>query len=774
MFDVKEPASPEQNPYLPAGPPDPLIFEEFEGIDTQTSRPGVEDKKMAWCDGFMPIAQRKLRTLPGVGSPITFATEAGISFFGFANIGATPYCIVVRDDGSIHAVNTNTYVDTTIAAAGTITNPSRLNVGLSQWGSQYVLIVANQTNGYWLWDGSILYTSGTLGPVVTLTNAGAGYQTVPSVTASGGTGSGAIFAAAIANGSVTGVTPVNPGHGYSATDVVTLVFVGGTSTGINGSLTAVLSHAAGSAASLTAVMGLVGGVWRVVGVTVNNGGSGYSPFTTLTAALGGGGSEPIAATLSPIIVGGVITGATVVSGGVYFNSTPAILTVTDTGNYYVSSVTINNGGSGYSSSAVAACSAGGTPTTQATLSLTITAGVITGVAVSNGGVYGSNSAPTVTVTDSAVNATGTISLMPFSIQGTAVEVYQGRVWIVDGADLFWTAPGSFSDFSTANGGGNTTSSDSFLRVRYTQLLSTNGFLYLIADSSVNYISGVQTSGSPTTTTFTNQNADPEVGSPWPSTVTTLGRNILFANVWGVHVSYGASVTKVSDMLDGVYNTVSEFDGFIPSAAKAIIFGKRVWMLLLPILDPLTGARVNKLFLWEGKRWWASSQDVPLLYIQNQEIDSELTAWGTDGNSIYPLFQNPSAAFTKIAQTKLWDKPGGYMFVKLPSRFWGIVQYYDPASSDITLDIDNEVSGGSNSYTLASTLVMNWTTQTGLAMNWTTQSGAPMIWVAAGINVVGPTAIGQQGVLSGFTVQTNCADMAIISMMIGDQVGQSRI
>lgn len=533
-FKISEPASPEGSPYLPPGPPEPLLFEEFDGINTQTTRPGVDDKQMAWCDGFMPIAKRKLRTMYGVGTPIIYAMPATISFFGFANIGATPYCIVIHADGSIDAVNTNTYVQRQIAGAGAITNPSRLNVGLTQYGSRYVIIVSAQADGYFIWDGATFYLPGQPGP--------------------------------------------------------------------------------------------------------------------------GGGT------------------------------------------------------------------------------------------------------------------------VPTGISGTAIEIYAGRVWIANGASITFSAPGSVVDFTTGSGGGNFTSSDSFLRVHYVALVQTNGFLYLIADSSINYISGVQTAGSPPTTTFTNQNADPEVGTPWPSTVTTFSRNILFANAFGAHVSYGASVNKISDMLDGIYNTVPNFGGIIPSAAKAIIFAKRVWILLLPIIDPISGQQVNKLCMWDSKRWWTSPQDVNLIYIQNQEIDSVLTAWGTNGTNIYPLFQTPSTAFEKIAQTKLWDKPGGYQFNKLPSRLWGLLQYYDPRSPNITVSIDNELSSDSNPYTVTSPITMNWTTAGGIPMNWTTQTATPMVWQASGIGIgaFGPIAIGQQGVLTGFTASTNCADMAIVSMMIHDEIGQTKI
>ena len=534
MIQEQQPQADQPSQYLPAGPPDPLIFEAFEGINTATLRPGVDDKQAAWLDGFMPLGpNRNLRTMYGISTALYTAPGAlTVAFFDFGNIGSTPYSILVQSDGSIVAINTTTAVATTIAAAGTIQNPSRVNVGFAQYGSKYILIVSKQTNGYFIWDGTTFFL---------------------------------------------------PGASFLA---------------------------------------------------------------------------------------------------------------------------------------------------------------------------------------------GTV---PVGISGTAIEIYSGRVWIANGPTITFSVPGSVIDFSSGNGGGNFTSSDSFLRVGFTQLKQTNGFLYLIADSSVNYISGVQTSGSPLVTTFTNQNADPEVGTPWPSTVDVFNRNILFANAFGAQVSYGGAVTKISEMLDGVYNTVTNFGNIVPSAAKAIVFGKKIWILLLPIIDPVTGQQVNKLLMWNGKQWWASQQDVNLIYIQFQEINSVLTAWGTEGKSVYQLFAQPSVNFTKTAQTKLWDKPGGYQFTKWVTRLWGIVKYYSPLSPAISVAIDNETSSNTNPAIVVPN-VATWLTVGGLISTWVTAGLQVSTWVAGGgtaYSILAPDGIAQVGVLTGFTVTTNAADMAIVSMMIHNEIAGYR-
>ena len=266
-----------------------------------------------------------------------------------------------------------------------------------------------------------------------------------------------------------------------------------------------------------------------------------------------------------------------------------------------------------------------------------------------------------------------------------------------------------------------------------------------------------------------------MGSPWPASVDVFSRNILFANAFGAHVSYGGAVTKISEMLDGIYNTVPNFGNISPSAGKAILFGKKCWVLLLPIIDPIKGQQVNKLLLWNGKIWWASEQDVPLIYIQHQEINSVLTCYGTDGLSVYQLFAQPSTAFTKVAQTKLWDKPGGYQFTKFVTRLWGIVKYYVPLSPTLNISLDNET----NSVAINTSVTPNlstWLTAGGLLSTWLTAGNQVSTWLAGGgsaYSVLAPDAVGQSGVLTGFTVTTNAADMAIVSMMIQDTIAGNR-
>lgn len=70
---------------------------------------------------------------------------------------------------------------------------------------------------------------------ITITNPGSGYTTAPSITFSGGNGSGAAATASVANGQVIGITITNRGSGYSSAPIVII-----TGTGIGAQATATL------------------------------------------------------------------------------------------------------------------------------------------------------------------------------------------------------------------------------------------------------------------------------------------------------------------------------------------------------------------------------------------------------------------------------------------------------------------------------------------------------------------------------------------------------
>lgn len=646
--------------------------------------PSSFDPWMGWIDEFrlsVGIARWTANFTPPTQA---YVTVGQIVFFDFGNIEATPSAIVFLANGSVQEVVTTTGVVTEILPPGTISDPNRYNCDMSQWGNQYIIIVANQTNGYWLWDGSLKYGSGSLAPGVVMTFNGSGYTGAPTVTAYGGSGSGASLTAIYSGGIITGVSIVAPGSGWLATDVAGIAFTGG-------------------------------------GITAK----------------------------TAIITTGITNGT-------------------------ISSTTITNAGSGYTSAAAASVYGGGG--SGASLTLGITSTTISAVTIANAG-KGFVTAPTVIVTD--VNnpvARASVSVMPLGVGGNAVETYQGHVWVADGPTVYFSSPGNPGDFSTNLGGGNFTSSSSNLRIGFTKLRASNGFLYLVADSSIQYISGVNTSGNPATTTFSIQDADPESGSSWPGTVITFGRSIFYANSFGVHSLAGANTEKFSIDIDNLFDSVPDFAGLSAglSSAKATIFNRKCYMVLCPIVNPYTGDTENKLLLFNNKKWFASGQDVDLLYIATQEINSELTAWGTDGTSLYPLFQQPSDQFTKVVQSRFWDVPG-YEFQKYITRFWAIFDNYMlDQTLTATVTIDSERSSQAYSFTSPTDVinVINASSVTIPTIN-ASSTTISVVSIREGYYMTEPTAIGQNGIVTGMTLYTNEEDVVLISAKMQPEIVQYR-
>lgn len=752
------------------------VFEKFDGLNTKPLRPSIADGEAYIFDGWMPLGPSNARTLPDVGTAI-FGAEPGITILWHSgcNLGGTPGVVLLQSDGSVFFVNEATTHVTQVMPSGTILSPTTI-FGFRQWSTPipFLLFAKDQTNGYWVWDGTNLFTAGGISPETTLTNAGTNYTSQPTITIqTTGSGTGAAFTANIENNTVSQLVCTNPGTGFGADDFVVVSFQGGGS-----------DDSAYATADLSPPN--VGGVDQII---INIAGSGYTGATTIVAS-GGGGSG---ASLSPVITNGVITSVAVINPGTGYTSPPTI-TANDPGYHsegipggtgfsafcniaggQVTGITINYGGTNYVTPPTVTIIGDGT---GAEAIAVVQGGQLTNFIIQN---FGSGySVALVQLSGGNNSASATAQVFPWGISGTTIEVYNNQVWIANGGAVatfppqnrvIGSAPGFATIFDPTQGAIAFQSNNAQLRVGYHALVQTNGFLYEIGDSAIDQISGVQTSTSNgvATTTFNNINVDPQIGTPWPSSVQLLNRNIVLANPLGIFVSYGGAVTKISDPLDGIYTTGPIFGGTANfSSAVAQIFGRYVYMLLLPIVSQTTGQVTNTLLMWDGKRFFTSSQGVALTYVSTLEINSLMTAYGTNGQSLYPLFQSPSTNFTKTAQSKLWATPG-YDSTKQAMQLLGILNFY-AFDDDVNITIDSEV--GSNAASTATIIPgVTWVNDSDDPVTWVNNSNVAVVWGSEqSLVVFGPDPVGgYTGRLTGVTVQTNASNVALLSIKLIDQV-----
>src|SRR5487761_1095297 len=481
-----------------------------------------------------------------------------------------------------------------------------------------------------------------------------------------------------------------------------------------------------------------------------------------------------------VMAAGTITNPSSIFGFSQWGRTYALFAAPQTNGYWIWDgaslfgsgtigpiIAVTAGGSGYTSAPTVTASGGGG--SGATFTATVAGGVVTGVTVTNPG-SGYTSAPTLAFSGGGgTGATATAILMPTGISGTTIEVYSGYVWVgasvANAALTNFSAPGNPSDFTSANGGGSFQSTDSFLRAKFVSFKQTNGFLYLIGDSSINYISGVSTTGSPSVTSFTNQNIDPQLGTPWPGSVQLFSRNIIFGNSNGIYISYGGAVTKISDALDGIYNTVPS-PPITPTGAIAEIFGILCYMLLLPIIDSYTGQQVNKFLMWDGKKWWTSPQDKALTFAVSQELNSVLNAYSTDGTAIWPLFTTPTHGFKKVIRSKLYPDPS-YLYTKSGGRLYGIAIDNSPGDFNLTAYFDNEI-GPSAPVSIPNPGAIPVINASGVTIPTKNASGTVINVVSTNLVVFGPIPIGQSGRLLGLTLVSDDEDITLISASMINQ------
>lgn len=626
----------------------------FKGMNVKDSRTTIDDQEFYLTENFVLIGNGKARTVWDQGSPIytvPVTSTATVVYYYFYTISLINYCAIFLSDGTAVQVDTTDSDNQTVISS--VPNTFYIGTQLpccASWGSQYLLIANNITpNSYWLWDGALLYTAGSLSPNVGITDGGAGYSSVPTVLAFGGAGSGATFSVGIANGSVVSVTLTTPGTGYEPGDFVQLLFTGG---------------GTDSGAELQAVLVTD----TVESITLLDGGSGYSSPTV--AITGGGGTG---ATATAVESGGEITSVTLTNPGSGYTSTPSVaitggggtgaLAVAVLNPGSVASVNVINGGTNFTSVPTLAFQGGGG--TGAAGTAVLTSGVITSVTITTAG--SGYTSPPVVIVESGINnaATATVALMPFGVSGSSIETYQQRVWLMfpnqqvkanNAGTMLVSAPESYTDFATSDGGLIYVSSSPFLRAQYFNIKQSNGYLYPFGDSSVDVISNVQTGGSPTTTTFNYQNTDPQTGTSWRDSYAAYARSILFSNIFGVFGLYGGSATKISAKLDDIFTNAifpPAANAVTPCSAVANIFSQKIFLMLMTIQDPVTFAYRNVMVGWDEHNWGLFSQESTLTYIATQIVDSNLIAYGTDGKNVFPMFSQPSTTLIKRLVTKLY-------------------------------------------------------------------------------------------------------------------------
>lgn len=351
---------------------------------------------------------------------------------------------------------------------------------------------------------------------------------------------------------------------------------------------------------------------------------------------------------------------------------------------------------------------------------------------------------------------GTPTKMPTGVAGTDIETFLNRVWIIDNTNILTSAASNGATFSAGAGGLTKPNTDSSLRIGYTSIKQANGYLYVTGDSSTAYITNVQQSGM--TTTYQYTVIDPQIGTPWRDSTIPFGRSVLFANTSGIYAVYGSSVNKISDALDGLWNTqMADFSTVVPSTGVATVFGIKVFCIAVRTTDPTTNAKANFIAMFDGQKWWMASQSVAPIEIAAQEVSSNLQTWGTDGTTIYQCFAAASASLTKVVQSKLWEGEGGFGWItrKQTQRFYTETS---PITGAVAMTCQIDTDNGSVSQTIDASQAVTWLNNSSEVVQWQNGSGQDVDWTTnATISYNNSNAY---GLLLGFTLTSTTEDFVL--------------
>jgi len=503
-------------------------------------------------------------------------------------------------------------------------------------------------------------------------------------------------------GSVGAIGVVNRGSAYTSAPTVIISApsqVGGTN--------------ANAVSTLTTAGATVGSV------SVSNAGSGYVNAANTTVTFAGGGGS----------------GATAVASLVTF----ATGTV---------SVAVIDGGAGYTNASNSTITFSGGGGTLAAAQAIVTGNVVTSVIMTNTGTGYTNSANLiVTISGGGATTNAVLQGTVQTQQNVGIATFSGRVWIAQGRTIYYSAAGSYTDFTSVSAGA-VTLTDSTLHGNIQYLLSANNFLYIFGDDSINVFSDVRVTTSGTTL-FTNTNVSASVGSKRPFAIFPYFRSVLFMNDYGVYALVGSTTSKLSDSLDGMFPNI---DFASPVYGGQVLINNILCAAFnfryYDAVFTQTYRYIQAIFF--EKKWFITSQGDNLAYITSVPVGGKIALYGTASNQLFKLYGDVSGnAVTSRVQTALM--PMGDPIRTKQALKMG-VEVSGSSGAIISATIDSE-SGSSPVYTLQNYVI--WQNNNLTTVTWTNNSSATISWVAGGYQLL-KTDASQYGKYLGITVTSNNA------------------
>jgi hypothetical protein len=496
----------------------------------------------------------------------------------------------------------------------------------------------------------------------------------------------------VAIGSVGVIAVTDSGSGYTSTP-------------------AVIISAPSDANGVTALAEATVTANAVSAITLTEAGSGYTTAPTVTIS-GGGGS-----------------GATAIADVVTFKKG----TVT---------VAVTNGGSGYSNAANTVVTISGGGGTNAAATAVLGGGQIQSVLMTNPGSGYTNTANiTVTITGGGGSNAAAVGVINTN-QLSGVQSFSGRVWLSYGRTVAYSAVSSYNDFTSVSAGTQVLT-DSTLHGNIEQILSANNFLYIFGDDSINVFSDVRVTNTGSTL-FTNTNVSASVGTKRANAIFPYFRSILFLNDYGIYALVGATTSKLSDSLDGVFPYI---DFTYPITGGQVLINNILCAAFNFRQNYYGSMRYVQAVFFE-KKWFFTSQGDTLKYVTSVPASGLISLYGTDNNVLYKLYGDSSASTSSTIQTAL-NAMGDPIRDKQALKIGIEAILASNATFNVTVDSENN---SSPVYTLFN--AVTWLNNANSTVNWINNSSSTVAWYGGAGYTLYKTDAQQWGKYLGMTVTSS--------------------
>jgi hypothetical protein len=373
--------------------------------------------------------------------------------------------------------------------------------------------------------------------------------------------------------------------------------------------------------------------------------------------------------------------------------------------------------------------------TSGTTTITWTAGTAASALIAGMGLKGTGIAAGTTIlsvvgTTITISANATASGSQTITVGTGaptsardIEVFEGRVWLVTGTrGLTFSGPGSFTTFETIYSGGAAILTDSVFQGEITAIQASIGILWVLGADAINTISNVQIDATTGATTFQNDNLVAGAGTPFADSIQPLFRTLIFLSHPGVYAILGATPQKLSDALDGLFQS-GPVDA-VGSGPAGVFHLSNI--MVYAVLVTVGGDR--RLLVYSRPTWALAKQNDNLLWVTTLvAADGELQLWGTDGPTVFQCFAGTTGdyevAFKQFDYEAVTRK-------KTVMRWMVEVGLVGATQAQMDVFLENENTSQQQTVTALSSNI-TWINNTGGAITWQNNSLGPITWAANG-------------------------------------------